>query len=176
MSELVSLSKDGEVAIITVNNPPVNALSPGVPEGIASAVEAISKDPERQSRSADRRRKHLHCRSRHKRVRQGDVGGEKRREPVAAAHCDRRLPEAYDRRDSRDGVWRRVGSCDGLSLSRRRSGGSGGPAGSEARHHPGRGGHAAASATGGRSRRPWRCAHSASLFEQPRRLSTGSST
>jgi 3-hydroxyacyl-CoA dehydrogenase len=44
MSELVSLSKDGEVAIITVNNPPVNALSPGVPEGIASAVEAVSKD------------------------------------------------------------------------------------------------------------------------------------
>src|SRR5687768_14528147 len=46
MSELVSLSKDGEVAIITVNNPPVNALSPGVPEGIATAVEAISKDPD----------------------------------------------------------------------------------------------------------------------------------
>ena len=45
MGELVSLSKDGEVAIITVNNPPVNALSPGVPEGIASAVETISKDP-----------------------------------------------------------------------------------------------------------------------------------
>jgi 3-hydroxyacyl-CoA dehydrogenase len=45
MSELVSLSKDGEVAIITVNNPPVNALSPGVPEGIASAVASLSKDP-----------------------------------------------------------------------------------------------------------------------------------
>ena len=44
MSELVSLSKDGEVAIITVNNPPVNALSPGVPEGIRAAVEAVSTD------------------------------------------------------------------------------------------------------------------------------------
>ncbi|HLG15261.1 MAG TPA: 3-hydroxyacyl-CoA dehydrogenase NAD-binding domain-containing protein [Blastocatellia bacterium] len=44
MSELVSLSKDADVAVITVNNPPVNALSPGVPEGIAAAVEAISKD------------------------------------------------------------------------------------------------------------------------------------
>src|ERR1041384_1027779 len=44
MSELVSLSKDGEIAIITVNNPPVNALSPGVPEGIAAAVEAIAND------------------------------------------------------------------------------------------------------------------------------------
>ena len=44
MTELVSLAKDGEVAVITVNNPPVNALSPGVPEGIASAIEAVSKD------------------------------------------------------------------------------------------------------------------------------------
>jgi 3-hydroxyacyl-CoA dehydrogenase len=44
MSELVSLNKDGEIAVITINNPPVNALSPGVPEGIAAAVEAISKD------------------------------------------------------------------------------------------------------------------------------------
>src|SRR5882762_1043609 len=44
MSELVSLTKDGEIAVITVNNPPVNALSPGVPEGIAAAVETISKD------------------------------------------------------------------------------------------------------------------------------------
>src|SRR5262245_38664485 len=46
MSELVSLSKDGEIAVITVNNPPVNALSPGVPEGIVAAVEAIAKDDE----------------------------------------------------------------------------------------------------------------------------------
>ncbi|MFY9610705.1 MAG: 3-hydroxyacyl-CoA dehydrogenase NAD-binding domain-containing protein, partial [Blastocatellia bacterium] len=44
MSELVSLTKDGEVGIITVNNPPVNALSPGVPEGIAAAIDAIQKD------------------------------------------------------------------------------------------------------------------------------------
>ena len=44
MSELVSLTRDGEVGIITVNNPPVNALSPGVPEGIASAIETIQKD------------------------------------------------------------------------------------------------------------------------------------
>ncbi len=44
MSELVLLTQDGEIAVITVNNPPVNALSPGVPEGIAAAVEAISQD------------------------------------------------------------------------------------------------------------------------------------
>ena len=44
MSELVLTSKDGEIGIITVNNPPVNALSPGVPEGIAAGVEAFGKD------------------------------------------------------------------------------------------------------------------------------------
>jgi 3-hydroxyacyl-CoA dehydrogenase len=33
------------VAVITVDNPPVNALSPGVPEGIADAVARGSEDP-----------------------------------------------------------------------------------------------------------------------------------
>lgn len=44
MSELVQLTKDFDVGIITVNNPPVNALSPGVPEGIAEAIDQIGKD------------------------------------------------------------------------------------------------------------------------------------
>ena len=44
MSELVSLTRDGEIGVITVNNPPVNALSPGVPEGIAAAVEQVKND------------------------------------------------------------------------------------------------------------------------------------
>jgi 3-hydroxyacyl-CoA dehydrogenase len=44
MSDLVQLSKDKDVAIITINNPPVNALSPGVPEGIAQAIDHIDED------------------------------------------------------------------------------------------------------------------------------------
>jgi 3-hydroxyacyl-CoA dehydrogenase len=44
MSDLVLTSKDGDVGILTVNNPPVNALSPGVPEGIAAGVEQFEKD------------------------------------------------------------------------------------------------------------------------------------
>src|SRR5271165_6189363 len=44
MSELVLTSTDGEIGIITVNNPPVNALSPGVPEGILAGVEQFEKD------------------------------------------------------------------------------------------------------------------------------------
>jgi 3-hydroxyacyl-CoA dehydrogenase len=45
MSDLVSVSRDGDIGIITINNPPVNALSPGVPEGIAAAVHGFNADP-----------------------------------------------------------------------------------------------------------------------------------
>jgi enoyl-CoA hydratase/carnithine racemase len=45
MSELVTLSRHGDVAVLTIDNPPVNALSPGVPEAIQSAVETAANDP-----------------------------------------------------------------------------------------------------------------------------------
>jgi 3-hydroxyacyl-CoA dehydrogenase len=44
MSDLVQLTKNNGIAVVTINNPPVNALSPGVPEGIAVAIEQIDKD------------------------------------------------------------------------------------------------------------------------------------
>src|SRR6266849_1563999 len=44
MSELVQLTYENGVAVVTINNPPVNALSPGVPEGIAAAFAKIEKD------------------------------------------------------------------------------------------------------------------------------------
>jgi len=44
MNDLVLISRDGDVGILTVNNPPVNALSPGVPQGIASGVEQLEQD------------------------------------------------------------------------------------------------------------------------------------
>src|SRR6202451_870575 len=45
MNDLVQLTKENDVAIITINNPPVNALSPGVPEGISEALDQIARDP-----------------------------------------------------------------------------------------------------------------------------------
>ena len=45
MNELVSLSVHDGVAVITICNPPVNALSPGVPEGIRSSLESAAGDP-----------------------------------------------------------------------------------------------------------------------------------
>jgi 3-hydroxyacyl-CoA dehydrogenase len=44
MNDLVQLTKENDVAVITVNNPPVNALSPGVPEGISEALDRIAED------------------------------------------------------------------------------------------------------------------------------------
>jgi 3-hydroxyacyl-CoA dehydrogenase len=46
MSDLVQFTKENGIAVITINNPPVNALSPGVPEGISEAIERINHDPE----------------------------------------------------------------------------------------------------------------------------------
>jgi len=45
MNDLVQLTRShGDIAVITINNPPVNALSPGVPEGISEAIDQIVKD------------------------------------------------------------------------------------------------------------------------------------
>ncbi|MCI0705313.1 MAG: 3-hydroxyacyl-CoA dehydrogenase NAD-binding domain-containing protein [Planctomycetia bacterium] len=44
MSELVTTSREGDIGIITINNPPVNALSPSVAEGILSAVQKLVAD------------------------------------------------------------------------------------------------------------------------------------
>ena len=44
MSDLIQLTQDHDIAIITINNPPVNAISPGVPEGISEAIDQINQD------------------------------------------------------------------------------------------------------------------------------------
>ena len=44
MSDFVRLTKQGDITVITIDNPPVNALSPGVPEGIVEAVEQIQNE------------------------------------------------------------------------------------------------------------------------------------
>ena len=46
MTELVNLTHARDVAIVTIDNPPVNALSPGVPERIQSSIDSASKDPQ----------------------------------------------------------------------------------------------------------------------------------
>ena len=44
MSDIVLYRVEGNVAVIEINNPPVNALSPGVPNGILDGLEAATAD------------------------------------------------------------------------------------------------------------------------------------
>src|SRR5436305_5115485 len=43
--ELVTFENIGGIGVITVDNPPVNALSPGVPQGITAAIDEGNADP-----------------------------------------------------------------------------------------------------------------------------------
>ena len=45
MNDLVRITTHNDVAVITIDNPPVNALSPGVPEGILAAIDEMNGDP-----------------------------------------------------------------------------------------------------------------------------------
>jgi 3-hydroxyacyl-CoA dehydrogenase len=49
MDPLVGTTLSGRIAVVTVNHPPVNALSPGVPEGIRDAVGSAGSDPNVQA-------------------------------------------------------------------------------------------------------------------------------
>jgi len=44
MNDLVRITADNDVAVITIDNPPVNALSPGVPERISAAIDQMNGD------------------------------------------------------------------------------------------------------------------------------------
>ena len=46
MSDPVTLSKSGTIAIVEINNPPVNALGQAVREGLSDAVRQAEADPE----------------------------------------------------------------------------------------------------------------------------------
>ena len=42
---LVRFENENGIGVITIDNPPVNALSPGVPEGIIENIERGNADP-----------------------------------------------------------------------------------------------------------------------------------
>ena len=44
-ADLVLLNRHQDIGVITINNPPVNALSPGVPEGIVRGIAEFNTDP-----------------------------------------------------------------------------------------------------------------------------------
>jgi 3-hydroxyacyl-CoA dehydrogenase len=46
MEQLIATSKHDQIGVIVINNPPVNALSSGVLEGIKAAIQALEQDSE----------------------------------------------------------------------------------------------------------------------------------
>ena len=44
MSDQVTLTRDGDIAVVTVNNPPVNALGTAVRQGLFAAMEQVDAD------------------------------------------------------------------------------------------------------------------------------------
>ena len=46
MGQLVRFEREQGVAVVIIENPPVNALSPGVPEGLKAAIEQANADAE----------------------------------------------------------------------------------------------------------------------------------
>jgi 3-hydroxyacyl-CoA dehydrogenase len=45
VNNLVRTTRDKDIAVITIDNPPVNAISPGVPEAIWAAIDEANTDP-----------------------------------------------------------------------------------------------------------------------------------
>ena len=46
VADLVKLTRDGDVAIVTIDNPPVNALNDDVAGQLMAAFDSIERDPE----------------------------------------------------------------------------------------------------------------------------------
>ena len=95
MSDLVQLTNENGIAVISINNPPVNALSPGVPEGIAAAIEQIDKDESIKAAVIDRRRQNVHRWRRHQGIWKNHLGqGRQRIGFTVVPFENRRLPQA----------------------------------------------------------------------------------
>ena len=86
INAVTDLAVEGDIAVLTLNSPPVNALSQAVRDGIVKAMKAGDRQQRRQSDRADLRRQDLHRRRRHHRVRQAAAA---RPACVEVEDCDR---------------------------------------------------------------------------------------
>ena len=173
MPRLVTLDRQNDVAVITIQNPPVNALSPGVPEGIAASLDEAEQDASVRAIVIVGGGRTF--------IAGADIKELEKAAAGAAAGPDLHwllqniedCSQARGHGPARHGAGRGPGSGHGGTLPRGHPRRSGGPAGSESRHHSRRGGNAAAAAVGRASRRPWICASAASRSKRPRRLRLG---
>ncbi len=149
MPEFVHYEVENRVAVLTIDNPPVNALGAGVWEAIDQGVARANDDSTVDAIVLIGAGQHLHRGRRHQHLQDAEdarpVDGALRGH-ARPAPPSRRLGQAARRRDPRPGVRRRARGCHGLPLPRRRQGREGRTARSAPRHHPRRGRHAAAAA------------------------------
>src|ERR1700722_14300362 len=152
MDDLVQLAKDKDVAIITINNPPVNALSPGVAKAIAQTIAQVGDDDGVKAvvligggrtfiAGADIKELGKITSGKTQRGRGG---------LASAPASDRRCAKTSSGGHALLCLWRRAGTGDGRALSCGGSECTAGSARSEAGHYSRRRWHPAAASAGGR--------------------------
>ena len=156
----------GEVAVITLENPPVNTLAHGVRKGIAEGLDKAAWRPEREGDRAHRRGERVLRRRRDPRVQH--AGGDGDAAPARGDRDARREHEAGDRRDPQGRDGRRARARARLPLPDRRAGRAARAARGEARDPARRRRHAAPAA---RDRRQGGARHD--HLRQPDRLRQG---
>ena len=120
MPEFVKSSRHGDVLVLEIDNPPVNALEPRRSRGAARRARRGGGRPRRRGHRRQGRRPDLRRRRGHHDPRRGGVGRRSRRAQLArSAVTDRGLPEAGRDGDSRHRARRRARAGDGRALPRR---------------------------------------------------------
>ena len=113
INAVVDLQLDGDVAVIVMDNPPVNALGIVVREGLMQAFEpACTRMPRREGGGADRHGARVLRRRRHHRVRQAAEDADPLGEVIA-------MIEAFDRPCGglRSRAWRWAAGWNWLSAA-----------------------------------------------------------
>ena len=138
----------GAIAVVTLNNPPVNGLGYDTRRGIADGIDKANADAGRQGHRHHRGRQGLFGRRRHPRVRLAE--GDCRAQPAVAVAAVRGLGQADRGRDAQRVHGRRAGTGAGLPLPRGRARHAGGAARGQARPGARCRRHAAPAARAGR--------------------------